>query len=157
MPATNEITVSSKAFADGAPIPEAYSCTGKNRPPPLTWTVPESAVRLALIMDDPDAPIGLFTHWVVSDIPPTTTFSEEGQAPKGGVVSLNSADLADYFGPCPPTGTGVHHYRFIVHALAHPVSLSSKTPVAQAKSAIEGASVGYGQLVGTYTVDTGPV
>ncbi|MEV6325101.1 YbhB/YbcL family Raf kinase inhibitor-like protein [Nocardia sp. NPDC051787] len=151
MPATNEITVSSTAFSDGTPIPAAYSCTGRNEPPPLTWSVPESAVRLALIMDDPDAPIGLFTHWVVSDIPPTTTFSEEGRTPKGGVVSLNSANLAEYFGPCPPAGTGVHHYRFIVDALSKPVSLTAKTPVAEARSAIEKASIGHGQLVGTYT------
>jgi Raf kinase inhibitor-like YbhB/YbcL family protein len=151
MPATNEISVTSSAFADGAPIPAVYSCTGNNEPPPLTWTVPTQAVRLALIMDDPDAVGGLFTHWVVSNIPPTTTSSQEGQAPQGGVVSANSAGSAGYHGPCPPAGTGVHHYRFTVHALSHPVASSPETSVAQAKSAIEEASIGYGRLVGTYT------
>ncbi|MFD0359951.1 YbhB/YbcL family Raf kinase inhibitor-like protein [Nocardia sp. GCM10030253] len=142
--------MSSSAFADGAPIPPVYSCSGRNEPPPLTWTVPAQAVRMALIMDDPDAVGGLFTHWVVSDIPLTTTSSRVGRAPEGGAVSANSAGRADYFGPCPPVGTGVHHYRFTVHALSRPIELSPETPVARAISAIESVSIGHGRLIGTY-------
>ncbi|MFE6920112.1 YbhB/YbcL family Raf kinase inhibitor-like protein [Nocardia sp. NPDC057663] len=151
MPATREIQVTSTAFADGAPIPAAYSCTGGNVPPPLAWTVPAGATRLALIVDDPDAVGGLFTHWVVTDISPTVTVNPEGHTPDGGVVTANSADRIGYLGPCPPPGTGVHHYRFTVHALSRPLALSPDTPVATATSAIEAASLGSGRLTGTYS------
>ncbi len=153
MPATNEISVRSSAFNDGDPIPVVYTCNGRNEPPPLTWTAPPQAANLALIVDDPDAPSGLFTHWVVSNIPPTTTSTDEGQTPAGGLVSLNSANRAEYFGPCPPAGTGVHHYRFIVYALSRPVRVDTDTPPDEARSAIADASLGDGQLVGTYTTD----
>ncbi len=153
MPATNEISVRSSVFNDGDPIPVVYTCNGRNEPPPLTWTAPPQAAHLALIVDDPDAPSGLFTHWVVSNIPPTTTSTDEGQTPAGGLVSLNSANRAEYFGPCPPAGTGVHHYRFIVYALSRPVQVDTDTPPDEARSAIVDASLGDGQLVGTYTTD----
>lgn len=153
MPATNEISVRSSAFDHGDPIPVVYTCKGRNEPPPLSWTTPPEAATLALIVDDPDAPSGLFTHWVVSNIPPTTTSSAEGQTPAGGVVSLNSAKHAEYFGPCPPAGTGVHHYRFIVYALSRPVKVDARTSADDARSAIVDASIGDGQLIGTYTVD----
>ncbi len=153
MPATNEISVRSSAFNDGDPIPVVYTCNGRNEPPPLTWTAPPQAAHLALIVDDPDAPSGLFTHWVVSNIPPTTTSTDQGQTPAGGLVSLNSANRAEYFGPCPPAGTGVHHYRFIVYALSRPVQVDTDTPPDEARSAIVDASLGDGQLVGTYTTD----
>ncbi|MGW4328640.1 YbhB/YbcL family Raf kinase inhibitor-like protein [Nocardia sp. NPDC004573] len=153
MPARTEISVRSSAFQHGDPIPGVYTCLGRNVPPPLTWTAVEQAATFALIVDDPDAPSGLFTHWVVSNIPPTTTSTEEGQTPAGGVVSLNSADKAEYFGPCPPAGTGVHHYRFIVYALSHPVPVDSRTAPNDARTAIVDASLDDGQLIGTYTVD----
>ncbi|MGW4093854.1 YbhB/YbcL family Raf kinase inhibitor-like protein [Nocardia sp. NPDC004750] len=153
MPATNEISVHSTAFDHGDPIPAVYTCEGRNEPPPLNWTIPPKAATSALIVDDPDAPSGLFTHWVVSNIPPTTTSSAEGETPAGGVVSLNSANRAEYFGPCPPAGTGVHHYRFIVYALSRPVEVDARTSADDARSAIVDASIGDGQLVGTYTVD----
>ncbi|WP_280315540.1 YbhB/YbcL family Raf kinase inhibitor-like protein [Nocardia abscessus] len=143
----------SSVFNDGDPIPVVYTCNGRNEPPPLTWTAPPQAAHLALIVDDPDAPSGLFTHWVVSNIPPTTTSTDEGQTPAGGLVSLNSANRAEYFGPCPPAGTGVHHYRFIVYALSRPVQVDTDTPPDEARSAIVDASLGDGQLVGTYTTD----
>ncbi|MBF6337772.1 YbhB/YbcL family Raf kinase inhibitor-like protein [Nocardia abscessus] len=153
MPATNEISVRSTAFNNGDPIPVVYTCNGRNEPPPLTWTAPLQAAGLALIVDDPDAPSGLFTHWVVSNIPPTTTSTDEGQSPAGGLVSLNSANRAEYFGPCPPAGTGVHHYRFIVYALSRPVPVDTDTPPDEARTAIVDASLGDGQLIGTYTAD----
>ncbi|MBF6224630.1 YbhB/YbcL family Raf kinase inhibitor-like protein [Nocardia abscessus] len=153
MPASNEISVRSTAFNNGDPIPVVYTCNGRNEPPPLTWTAPPQAAGLALIVDDPDAPSGLFTHWVVSNISPTTTSTDEGQTPAGGLVSLNSANRAEYFGPCPPAGTGVHHYRFIVYALSRPVRVDTDTPPDEARSAIVDASLGDGQLVGTYTTD----
>ncbi|MGK8487632.1 YbhB/YbcL family Raf kinase inhibitor-like protein [Nocardia asiatica] len=153
MPAKTEISVRSTAFNHGDPIPTVYTCNGRNQPPPLTWSAPTTATNLALIVDDPDAPSGLFTHWVVSNIPPTTTSTEEGQTPAGGVVSLNSANRAEYFGPCPPAGTGVHHYRFIVYALSDTVPVNAETPANDARSAIVAASLGDGQLIGTYTAD----
>ncbi|QIS21495.1 YbhB/YbcL family Raf kinase inhibitor-like protein [Nocardia terpenica] len=151
LPVTTGIRVTSTAFDDGAPIPTIYTCAGKNEPPPLTWTVPPKTVRAAMIVDDPDGVRGLVTHWVVSDIPTTTTSTEEGQAPEGGTVSLNTPGRADYFGPCPPPGTGVHHYRFTVYALSRRLALRPDTPVRNSRSAIQDASIAEGRLVGTYT------
>lgn len=150
MPARFDIVVTSEAFADGAPIPQIYSCTGANQSPPLSWTAPASADRLALIMDDPDAVGGTFIHWVVTDIPVTTTASPPGGSPDGGVVGANSTGRIGYLGPCPPAGTGVHHYRFTLHALPRALALSPETSAAQAVSAIEVASLGSGRVTGTY-------
>ena len=81
---------------------------------------------MALVVDDPDAPSGTFTHWVVLDIPSTTTSSSEGGVPAGGVQATTSAGEAAYAGPCPPSGT--HHYRFTL------VALDAKTGLAEGPS-----------------------
>src|SRR5512139_4227608 len=108
-----QFVVSSPAFADNAPIPAEYSCNGRNVPPPLHWeNVPAGAESLALVVDDPDAVGGLYVHWVVTGIPPSTTEIVDGALPTRAVVIANSGGKAAYLGPCPPAGTGVHHYRF---------------------------------------------
>lgn len=106
---------------------------------------------MALVVDDPDAVGGLYIHRVVSDIPPTTTMSAEGAAPAGGRVSQNSGGNRAYLGPCPPRGTGVHHYRFTVYALPKRLGLSDATPARQAADAIAKAAIAQGRLVGTFT------
>ncbi|MBF6328211.1 YbhB/YbcL family Raf kinase inhibitor-like protein [Nocardia transvalensis] len=150
-PPTHEIRVTSSAFSDGSTIPTEYTCTGTNEPPPLLWTTPPETARMALIVDDPDAPNGPFTHWVVIDIPATTTSVEQGQTPAPGTVLRNSAGRTDYVAPCPPPGTGVHHYRFTMYALPNRLSLSPDTPPDRARAAIEQAAIAEGRLVGTYS------
>ena len=146
------IEVTSEAFAEGESIPAAYTCDGDQLSPPLAWSgVPEDAAAVALVVDDPDAPSGTFTHWVVVDIPVSTTSSREGGAPQGGVPAQNSAGEAAYAGPCPPSGT--HHYRFTVAALDRPTGLGDGTPLDEALAAVDDHTIARGTLIGTYTRD----
>lgn len=144
-------TMSSPAFAADAQIPPEYSCTGRNVPPPLLWqNVPPGAESLAMVVDDPDAPAGLFVHWVVSGIPPTTREIVDGVLPPTAVVSLNSGRKADYLGPCPPAGTGVHHYRFQLYALRKPLALAPTTPVPESTTTISDLSMAVASTVGVF-------
>jgi Raf kinase inhibitor-like YbhB/YbcL family protein len=147
-----KFAVTSPAFAENAPIPAEYSCKGRNVPPPLRWhNVPAGTESLALVVDDPDAPSGLYVHWVVTGIPPSTTEIGEGPLPPGTSVSLNSSGKAEYFGPCPPAGTGVHHYRFQLYALNKPLTLASTTPSPEATRTIASAPIAEARTVGLFS------
>lgn len=149
-PATIEVT--STAFAESQPIPERYTCDGAEVSPPLSWTgVPADAAALALVVDDPDAPSGTFTHWVVLDIPAGAASAPEGGVPPGGVQAETSAGDSVYAGPCPPSGT--HHYRFTVLALDATTGLAEGTPLDEALAAIEEHAIARGTLTGTYARD----
>jgi Raf kinase inhibitor-like YbhB/YbcL family protein len=146
-----KLTVTSSAFGDNTPIPAEYSCHGRNVPPPLRWqNVPKGTQSLALVVDDPDAPSGLYVHWVVSGIPPSTAAIGEGPLPQGAAVSMNSAGKAEYFGPCPPAGTGVHHYRFQLYALNKPLTLAPSTPAPEATQKIAAAAIANARTVGLF-------
>jgi Raf kinase inhibitor-like YbhB/YbcL family protein len=143
------ITVESPDFTEGGPIPVRYTCDGEDVSPPLRWTgVPAGTPALALVVDDPDAPRGTFTHWVVVDIDPTVTSIARGEVPPGGQQIANSAGKASYMGPCPPSGT--HHYRFTVYALNRRLALPPNTTLQSALDAIDAAATAYGRLVGTF-------
>lgn len=143
------IVVKSTAFADGEPLASRFTCDGAGEVPPLTWEgVPGSAQAVALVVDDPDAPSGTFTHWVVVDMPPSTSRLEAPGLPRGAVQAKNSGGRASYFPPCPPSG--IHHYRFTVYALARPTGLAEGAPLDQALRAVEGNAVAQGRLTGTY-------
>jgi Raf kinase inhibitor-like YbhB/YbcL family protein len=147
--APSSITVTSTAFADGAAIPVQYTCDGDEISPPLEWThIPTDAAALALVVDDPDAPSGTFTHWVVLDIPTSTTSSAEGGVPEGGAQAKSSAGSAAYAGPCPPSGT--HHYRFTVVALDEKTGLAEGASLDQALTAVDDHAIARGTLTGTY-------
>ncbi|MGH3633164.1 YbhB/YbcL family Raf kinase inhibitor-like protein [Mycobacterium sp.] len=150
--AAAKFTVTSSAFADNAPIPAEYSCKGRNVPPPLRWeNVPAGTGSLALVVDDPDAPAGLYVHWVVTGIPPATTEIGEGALPAGASVGLNSGGNAAYLGPCPPAGSGVHHYRFRLYALREPLDLAPTTPAQQATQTIANAATAVAGTVGLFS------
>ncbi len=108
--------LTSSAFADGAPIPPEFTCSGDNISPPLAWsTPPEGTESLALLMDDPDAPTEEpFVHWVVVDIQPDET--EMRSAQPVGMQGTNGGGTTGYLGPCPPEGAP-HTYRFQLYAL----------------------------------------
>lgn len=147
-----EFAVSSPSFADNTPIPAEYSCNGRNVPPPLRWeNVPTGTQSLALVVDDPDSVGGLYVHWVVSGISASATEIVEGALPQGAQVSLNSGGKAAYLGPCPPAGTGVHHYRFQLYALNKPVTLAPTTPASQATQAIGAATIATAVTVGLFS------
>jgi Raf kinase inhibitor-like YbhB/YbcL family protein len=147
--APTSITVTSPDFADGAAIPKRFTCDGANVSPALHWSdVPAGAGAVALVVDDPDAPGGTFTHWVVVNIDPSTTSIDEGAAPADGQQAPNSDGKSSWFGPCPPSGT--HHYRFTVYALAHRVENSAIASLDAALSAIAADAIAQGRLVGVY-------
>jgi Raf kinase inhibitor-like YbhB/YbcL family protein len=146
-----KFAVTSSAFAKSTQIPVDYSCKGRNVPPTLRWAnVPTRTGSLALVVDDPDAPSGLYVHWVVTGIPPSTTEIGEGPLPEGASVSLNSSGKAEYFGPCPPPGTGVHHYRFQLYALSTPLTLAPTTSAREATQTIANATIAEAYTVGLF-------
>jgi len=143
------ITVTSSAFAEGESIPQEYSCRGRNVSPPLSWSgIPASAQALALVVDDPDAPRGTFTHWVAVDFAPTVTSLGQGEIPSGAVQANNSAGNPGYTGPCPPSGT--HHYRFTVYALSERTGLTDGADLAEAQRTIAEHAIVQGTLTGTF-------
>ena len=122
-----EFAMSSSAFAGNTPIPAGSSCNGRDAPPPLRWgNVPVGT--LALVVDDPDVVGGLYTHWVVTGIPPSTCEIVDGALPAGAQVSANCGGTAAYLGPCPPAGSGVHHCRFQLSALNKSLASAPTTP-----------------------------
>ena len=113
-------TITSPAFAEGELIPREYSCEGNDSSPELRWShAPEGTQSFALICDDPDAPVGVWTHWVAYDIPAATTSLAKGNVhpPKGMKEGVQSGKKMGYRGPCPPPGHGPHRYYFTIYAL----------------------------------------
>lgn len=146
-PADRPLTISSPAFADGAPIPVRYTCHGADVAPPLAWSAPLGA---ALVADDPDAVNGLFVHWIVVGIAPGAGATADGQSPPGATTLPNSAGTPAYQGPCPPAGTGVHHYRFTLYQLPNDYQLPAGLAGVRAVQTIDGAATARAQLTGTF-------
>jgi hypothetical protein len=145
--AVPSLLVSSQGFTNNGPIPSEYTCDGRNISPPLSWSqVPATTKSIAVVVDDPDAPRGTFTHWIVTGIPPKTTSLGKQMLPTGAVAAKNDMGIAGYSGPCPPSGR--HHYRFRVFALD--VRLPPGLSRDELKNAMEGHVVANGQVVGTY-------
>jgi Raf kinase inhibitor-like YbhB/YbcL family protein len=146
---TAGITVRSPAFAAGTMIPVRFSCRGSNKPIPLAWTgVPAGAASVALIMDDPDAPSGTFTHWVVFNLPTTSRGITGGRLPAGAAQAQNGRGQAAYTGPCPPSGT--HHYRFTVYAEPRRLPLQAGASLTEALAAIRANPLASGRLTGLF-------
>jgi Raf kinase inhibitor-like YbhB/YbcL family protein len=144
------LTVTSPAFAAGAPIPARYSCQGQDVSPPLAWSRPPAGtVELALVVDDPDAPGGSFVHWVVAHLDPAARGLAEGRLPPGALQLRGSSGRAAWSGPCPPKGPA-HHYRFTVYALDRRVELAAGAKPADSLAAIQAAATASGRLVGTF-------
>jgi Raf kinase inhibitor-like YbhB/YbcL family protein len=143
------VELRSSAFAAGQAIPRRHSCEGEDRSPPLQWTeVPDGAASLAVIVDDPDAPVGTFTHWLGWGIDPASGRLAEGeQAPGEG---RNDFGQTGYRGPCPPRGHGPHRYFFRLYALAAKPAVRSGASRRELERAIEGEVLARAELVGTY-------
>jgi Raf kinase inhibitor-like YbhB/YbcL family protein len=149
-PVAEPLTITSPAFADGAPIPVRFSCQGDNITPPLAWSAPSGAAELALVVDDPDAVGGLYVHWIVTGIAPGSGSTSDGQTPANGRSLPNSGGQAGYFGPCPPAGTGTHHYRFTLYQLPAALELPPGSGGVQAAQAIAQAATAQARLTGTF-------
>jgi hypothetical protein len=140
--------IQSPAFADNQKIPSKYTCEGKNISPPLEFSdLPPSTKSIALIVEDPDAPSGTFDHWIVWNLPPSTTHLSEGAAvPFQG---RNHYGKAQYNGPCPPPGKP-HRYFFKAYALDTLLNLSQGIAKADLEEAMKGHIITKSELVGLY-------
>lgn len=143
--------ISSPAFPQNGVIPQKYTCEGEGVQPPLRITdVPDETQALAMIVDDPDAPMGLFTHWLVWNIEPDMTDIEEDMTWEGALEGTNSAGTLGWVAPCPPADTGIHHYRFQLFALTSPLDLREGASRDEVEKAIEESEIGRAELIGEY-------
>ena len=141
------LSVTSSSFGSSQLIPRKYTCDGEDVNPPLTvGGVPEETKSLVLVIDDPDAPMGTWVHWVVWNIPPADRMEENAVL---GVEGLNDFGKHSYGGPCPPSGT--HRYFFKLYSLDTKLSLPSNSRKKDVENAIKGHVLAKGELVGLYS------
>lgn len=149
------LTISSPAFKEGDRIPTKYTCEGQDVSPPLAWSEPPAGTRsLALIVDDPDAPGGVFTHWVLFNIPAESrelppAVPTQAELATGARQGTNDFGKIGYGGPCPPPGRP-HRYQFTLYALDQSLDLKGGVSKKQLLSAMQGHILAQGRLTGTY-------
>jgi Raf kinase inhibitor-like YbhB/YbcL family protein len=148
------ITVTSPAFTDGSRIPVDFTCDGKEAMPDLVLSQPpEGTKSLVIIVDDPDASAGVYTHMIAFNVAPETTKVPGGMDLTGvgdaARFGLNSGGGARYAGPCPPKGEG-HRYRFRVIALDTMLKLPEGAPKSQIDEGMDGHILGEGSLMGHF-------
>jgi len=142
------LTITSTAFENNKDFPSRYTCDGKDINPPLSIVgVPEGTQTLVLIVDDPDAPVGVWDHWVVWNIPAETTSIAEDSVP--GVQGKNSWGRNDYGGPCPPSGT--HRYYFKLYALDTKLDLDTASDKKAVEAAMKGHVLEEAELMASYS------
>jgi Raf kinase inhibitor-like YbhB/YbcL family protein len=147
--------LTSSALDPSRPIPVRYTCDGQNVSPPLAWSNPPAGTAsFALIMDDPDAPSGTFTHWMLCDLQADQHALEEDVAsvgaPAGAVPGRNDFGALGYGGPCPPKGHGAHRYDFRLYALAGTLTLARGYSRDEFDAAIEGRVLAVAALGASY-------
>ncbi|HKX73216.1 MAG TPA: YbhB/YbcL family Raf kinase inhibitor-like protein [Candidatus Saccharimonadales bacterium] len=142
--------IKSTSFDNNQAIPTSFTCKGDGVSPPLTFAaIPADAQSLALWMHDPDAPSGDFSHWVVWDIPATTASLQQGSLPIGAIEGTNDFGRLGYGGPCPPAGTGTHHYIFELFALATSLTLAPGAHTRDVRAALSAHVLAHATLTGT--------
>lgn len=140
--------LSSPSFAHNGNIPSEFTCDGADLSPPLTISdVPSNAKSLALIVDDPDAPVGTWDHWIAFNINPSTREISKGKEPSG-TAGKNSWGRTGYGGPCPPSGT--HRYFFKLYALDTMLNLPKGATKKEIESAMQGHIIEKAELIGLY-------
>jgi Raf kinase inhibitor-like YbhB/YbcL family protein len=142
-------TLTSSAFNEGDSIPKQYTCEGEDVPPPIAWSgAPDGTRGFALIMDDPDAPNGTFTHWLLYDMPAQMMqWPDERGA---GKTLLNSFGRSGYGGPCPPPGHGPHRYFFTMYAVDVPTLELAGDQRRDLESALGAHTLATARLMGRY-------
>jgi hypothetical protein len=151
------VKLTSGVFAEGATIPVKHTCEGPDTSPPLAWTDrPANTKTFALIMDDPDAPMGTWVHWVLWNLPGTMNSLPENVSKTGELKELGGALQGNntwpkigYYGPCPPPGKE-HRYFFKLYALDGTLGLKAGATKADIEKAMQGHVLGRAQLMGTY-------
>ena len=140
--------LTSPAFANNGTIPSEYTCDGNDLSPPLSISdVPSNAKSLILVMDDPDAPVGTWDHWIVFNMGPSTKEIHKGTEPKA-TAGKNSWGRTGYGGPCPPSGT--HRYFFKLYALDAMLNLPQGATKKELEMAMQGHIIAKAELMGTY-------
>jgi len=141
-----ELIVTSPAFENNSPIPTKHTCDGEDVSPPIQIEgLPEETQSIVLIVDDPDAPMGTWDHWIVWNIPPTERIKEDSVP---GIEGTNNFNKHSYGGPCPPSGT--HRYYFKVYSLDVKLSLNPDSRKRDVEKAMMGHVLAKGELVGLY-------
>jgi len=149
-----ELKISSQAFQESGMIPRKHTCDGEDVSPPLAWTgVPDGAKTIALIADDPDAPMGTWVHWVLFNLPANVKELAGATPPdkelsSGAKQGKNDFRRIGYGGPCPPGGT--HRYFFKLYALDITLNLAAGATKADLLKAMQGHVLAEGQLMGKY-------
>jgi len=142
------MNITSSVFENNQNIPSKYTCDSENINPPLEiGDIPEETKSLALIVDDPDAPNGDWVHWVVFNIPPSTTSIQEGKAPEG-TEGMTDFERNGWGGPCPPSGS--HRYFFKLYALDMELDLDPSATKAELETAMTGHVLDRTELIGLY-------
>jgi Raf kinase inhibitor-like YbhB/YbcL family protein len=155
MEATMSIELTSSAFTQGQSIPQKHSCKGEDISPALAWGEPPAGTQsFALIMDDPDAPVGTWVHWVLFNIPASArglpdAFPSDAALPDGSLSGNNSWGRTGYGGPCPPSGT--HRYFFKLYALDEMLAISAGAGKGELEKAMVGHILAKGELMGTFS------
>ena len=148
-------SITSTAFPNGGNIPTKFTCDGADASPELSWTAPPSGTQsFALIADDPDAPVGNWTHWVLYDLPAGTASLPEDvpkseELPNGARQGRNDFRRIGYGGPCPPPGKP-HRYFFRLYALNSKLNLKPGATKADVEKAMEGHVLAKAELMGKY-------
>jgi len=149
------LQISSDAFADGKIIPKDHTCDGADRSPPLHWDgAPERAKAFALVVDDPDAPSGTFTHWLLYNVPAAAKALDVGVATTGTLgdgsrQGTNDFGRVGWSGPCPPPGSA-HRYRFKLYALSAPLELEPGAKRDAVLKAIKEKKLAEAEVTGKY-------
>jgi hypothetical protein len=142
--------LSSEAFLNNSNLPVKYTCDGQNINPALQISeMPDLAQSLVLIFEDPDAPAGIFVHWLIWNIDPKTTEIAENSLPEGAKQGLTSAGRTGYVPPCPPSGT--HHYIFKLYALDTVLNLTPNAGKDNLEQAMQGHILDSAELISLYS------
>lgn len=143
------MNLTSSVFKNNEKIPAKYTCDGENINPPLVFSgVPENTKSLVLIVDDPDAPMGTWVHWIMWNIDPKAEKIKENSTPHGAVEGMTSFNKTGYGGPCPPSGA--HHYHFKIYAIDTMLALPASADKLELEKEINGRILDQAELVGVY-------
>jgi Raf kinase inhibitor-like YbhB/YbcL family protein len=150
--APDNIEFSTPSFKNGGAIPKALTCDGAGKPPTIVWrALPAGSIELVLVVEDPDAPDGVFTHWTAWGISASSGagLAPDGRFPAGLKEGKNSAGKVGWTPPCPPKGDAAHHYTFSFYALNKGITLAPGASPDAVKAVLKGA-LGRGTFSGTY-------
>lgn len=141
--------IKSPAFKNNESIPSEYTCQGGNINPPLEIVdTPTEAISLALVCEDPDAPLGTWTHWLIWNIDARTKIIDKNSKPQGSVEGITSGGQAGYEGPCPPSGT--HRYYFKIFALDNVLELDQNADIKKLNETMNNHILDKAELIGLY-------